>query len=154
MNKLQTTRFGEIDINEQEIIQFPKGILGFSEYHNFLLIPVDEKKEVPFYYLQSAEEGDLCFVLLDTFAFFKEYDFELDETTVQEIGLEKPEDVFVLTMVTSKGNLKEATTNLKAPIILNTSNKKAMQVVLEKGDYIIKQPLFNSEQKPNEVVKG
>jgi flagellar assembly factor FliW len=153
--KFVTERFGELEINQEEVLSFPKGMLGFTEEKKYVLIPADDKQETPFSFLQSVEEGELCFVVLDTFSFFKEYDFELDEATLAELEIEKPEDVLVFTMVTIKDSLKEATTNLKAPLIINSMKRRGKQVILEKGDYLIKQPLFDPHPKTNlSLVKG
>jgi flagellar assembly factor FliW len=153
--KFTTERFGEIEVTEENVINFSKGILGFDDLKKFALFPADEKQETPFYFLQSVEEGSLCFFLLDTFSFFSEYDIELEDSSVTELGVEKPEDVLVFTIVTVQGDLKEATTNLKAPVIINLNKRLAKQVVIEKGDYLIKQPLFSKDEKPSlKVIKG
>jgi flagellar assembly factor FliW len=141
--KVKTSRLGEIGVNEKNIIVFPNGILGFSEYSKYIILPADENQETPFYYLQSIEDENLSFIILRTFSFFQTYDFELDESTVVELDIKESVDVQVFSIVTAKGNLKEATTNLKAPIIINNKTNHAKQVVLEKGDFLIKQPLFS-----------
>jgi flagellar assembly factor FliW len=153
--KLKTERFGEIEVNEKAVLILPKGILGFNEYTKYVILPADANQDTPFFFLQSLEEGKLSFLILDTFSFFSSYDFELDKQTIEDIGLEKPEDVDVFTVVTAQGSLKDATTNLKAPIVINSNNQIAKQVVLENGDFLIKQPLFNSNKKSKlTVVKG
>jgi flagellar assembly factor FliW len=140
--KVRTLRVGEQEIDEKDIILFPKGIMGFVENKKYIILPVDKKRETPFSYLQSIEEEDLSFIILDTFSFFQEYDFELDEHTLAELDIKEPNEVQVYSIVTASGSLKEATTNLKAPIIINSKTNHARQVVLEKGDYLIKHPLF------------
>jgi flagellar assembly factor FliW len=153
--KFTTERFGEIEVAEENVISFSKGILGFDDLKRFVLFPADEKQDTPFYFLQSVEEGNLCFFILNTFSFFPEYDIELEDSSVVELEVEKPEDVLVFTIVTVQGNLKEATTNLKAPVIININKRQAKQIVIEKGDYLIKQPLFSKDEKPSlKVVKG
>jgi flagellar assembly factor FliW len=111
--KIITERFGEIEIAKENVISFSKGILGFDDLKQFVLFPADEKQETPFYFLQSIEEGSLCFFMLDTFSFFPEYDIELEESTVAEVEVEKPEDVVVFTTVTVHGDLKKQQQILK-----------------------------------------
>jgi flagellar assembly factor FliW len=153
--KITTERFGEIEVSQESIITFSKGILGLDAAKKFVLFPADEQEETPFFFLQSVEEGGLCFFILNTFSFFPEYDIELDELTIAELEIEEPEDLLVFTIVTVQGNLKEATTNLKAPVIINSNKKIAKQIVIEKGDYLIKQPLFSTDSKPGlKMVKG
>lgn len=141
--KLQTIRFGEIEIQPEQIITFPKGIPSFEEYKQLALLPVEDNEENPFFFLQSTEEQSLCFFLIDTFTFFTDYNVELDEPTIKDLEIVSPEDILIFTMVTAKGSLKEATTNLKGPIIINLKKKLGKQILLDKGDYLIKQPLFS-----------
>ncbi|WP_202079358.1 flagellar assembly protein FliW [Caldalkalibacillus salinus] len=140
--QLQTTRFGELQIEEDRILHFNKGLLGFEDKHGFVLIPAQEG-ETSFYYLQSVEEESLSFILLDTLTFFKDYDFTLKDQVLKELNIQKPEDIQVFTLVTVTDSLKHATTNLKAPVIIHTHNRQGKQIVLEE-DYLIKQPLFQN----------
>lgn len=145
--KIQTTRFGEIEVEDSQLITFIKGIPGFEEDKKFVLIPADEKGESPFFFLQSIDTADISFVLLDTFSFFKEYDVNLEDSVIEKLEIEKPEDVIVLTTVTVKGDLERATTNLKAPLVINHHKQLGMQIVLDQKQYMIKQPLFQNSQK-------
>lgn len=144
--KVQTSKFGEIDVQPEQVITFAKGILAFEDYKQFTLLPADKNEETSFFFLQSIEEKEVCFFLLDTLTFFSDYDIEIDQTTVDELEVKEPEELFVSTIITIKGELQKATTNLKAPIIINASQKKGKQIVLEQGDYLIKQPLFTQLQ--------
>jgi flagellar assembly factor FliW len=148
-----TSRFGEIEVDSKEVITFSKGILGFNEYRKYVLLPADDKeKDTPFFFLQSTEKEDLCFFMLDTLSFFKEYDIEITADTIEVLNIDHVEDVHVLTIVTVVGSLKDSTTNLKAPVIINIREKLAKQVVLEKGDYLIKQPLFTQDTKSRSSI--
>lgn len=140
--KIQTANFGEVEIPDSSVITFNKGIPGFEEYKKYALLPADEKGETPFFFLQSIEEEEVNFFLVDPFTYFKEYDIKLEEQMVNRLELEDPSDAIVLTTVTVKGEIKDATTNLKAPLVINNKGQLGMQVVLENKDYLIKQPLF------------
>lgn len=144
--KIQTTRFGEIEVADSSIITFNKGIPGFEEYKKYALIPADEKGESPFFFLQSIEEVEVNFFLVDPFSFFKEYDIKLEDQMVDKLALNDPTDAIVLTTVTAKGEIKDATTNLKAPLVINNNRQLGMQIVLDNKDYLIKQPLFQSAE--------
>jgi flagellar assembly factor FliW len=144
---IQTARFGEMEVDENRLITFAKGIPGFEEDKRYVLLPADEQGETPFFFLQSVERAELSLLLLDSFSFFEGYDVELGDSLIGKLEIKKPEDVLVLTTVTAKGGLKEATTNLKAPIVINHSKRLGMQVVLENKSYMVKQPLFLHQQK-------
>src|SRR5256886_10348038 len=82
---IATTRFGRLEVNEERIIAFPHGLLGFPQYQRFALIQTGEENY--FFWLQSVDEPSLAFVVTDPAIFFKDYDFALKEETQQEIGL-------------------------------------------------------------------
>ena len=145
--KIQTTRFGELEIADSSVITFNKGIPGFEESKEYVLIPADDKGETPFFFLQSIDREEVNFFLVDPFSFFKEYDVKLEEQMVERLELESPSDALVLTTVTAKGEIKDATTNLKAPLVINNSKQLGMQIVLDNKDYLIKQPLFQHSEK-------
>jgi flagellar assembly factor FliW len=145
--KIQTTRFGELEIADSSVITFNKGIPGFEESKKYVLIPADDKGETPFFFLQSIEKEEVNFFLVDPFSFFKEYDIKLEDQMVERLELESPTDALVLTTVTANGEIKDATTNLKAPLVINNNRQLGMQVVFDNRDYLIKQPLFQHSEK-------
>lgn len=145
--KIQTVRFGEIEVAESQLITFLKGIPGFDEVKKYVLLPADESGESPFFFLQSAEKAEISFLLLDTFSFFNDYDVKLDDAVIEKLEIDKPEDVIVLTTVTVQGDLQQATTNLKAPLVINHTKLLGTQIVLDNRPYMIKQPLFKDNQK-------
>jgi len=145
--KIRTTRFGELEIADNSVITFNKGIPGFEESKKYVLIPADEKGQTPFFFLQSIDREEVNFFLVDPFSFFEEYDIKLKDQMVEKLELENPSDAIVLTTVTAKGEIKDATTNLKAPLIINNSKQLGMQIVLDNKDYLIKQPLFQHSEK-------
>lgn len=144
--KIQAARFGEIEVADSSIITFNKGIPGFEEFKKYALLPADENGESPFFFLQSIDEEDVNFFLVDPFSFFKEYDIKLEEQMVDRLELQDPTDAIVLTTVTATGEIKDATTNLKAPLVINNNRQFGMQIVLDNKDYLIKQPLFQDAE--------
>ncbi|WKA53936.1 flagellar assembly protein FliW [Planococcus shixiaomingii] len=142
--KIQTTQFGELKIADNRIITFEKGIPGFEESKQYILLPADENGESPFFFLQSIDIEELSFFLVDPFSFFKDYDVKLEEKMVERLALEDAADVIVLTTVSVTGEMKDATTNLKAPLVINNMKQLGMQTVLDNKTYQIKQPLFQT----------
>lgn len=141
MRKVYTSRFGEIEVDENKIVYFKDGIPAFEEEHEFIILPYDE--ESPYYFMQSLASPDLAFLLTIPDIFFKDYSFEIDDETVKELGIENSENVFIYTMVTiPNGSIRYMTANLLAPIVLNSANMHAKQLVLEKSNYTTKHRLF------------
>ena len=146
MRKIYTSRFGEIEVDEKKIVHFKDGIPAFEEEHEFVILPYEE--ESPYYFMQSLKSPDLAFLLTIPFLFFKDYSFELDDTTIEELGIKNQDDVFYYSMITiPNGSIRYMTANLVAPIVLNSENMKAKQVVLEKSNYTTKHRLFPESAK-------
>jgi flagellar assembly factor FliW len=137
---IQTTRFGDIDVPDECIIQFETGMLGFPQQKQFALFPYEP--ESAFFFLQSTTEPNLTFLMADPYRFFNDYEFELDDTlaTKMELGGDNPPHVYVV--ATLKENLEDTTVNLVAPVVVSWKKREALQVILDNKAYTIKQPLF------------
>ena len=146
MRKVYTSRFGEIEVDEKKIVHFKNGIPAFEEEHEFIILPYDE--ESPYYFMQSVKSPDLAFLLTIPFLFFPEYSFEVDEETEKELDITNQDEIFYYTMVTiPNGSIRYMTANLLAPVVLNSKNMQAKQVVLEKSNYTTKHRLFPEPAK-------
>lgn len=146
MNVIHSARFGPLQYDPQQVITFPKGIPGFDTFTQYILLPLDQEQSHPFYILHSVEDGKLSFMVLDTLRFFPSYEIKLADEVVEELQIEKPEDVLILSTVTVRGDWQTATTNLKAPLVINTVKRLGQQVVLDQSEYLIKQPLFEPKE--------
>lgn len=150
MKKVQTVRFGEIEVEESKIVRFKEGIPAFEEEKEFLIIPYDE--ESPYVFLQSLKTPELAFLMTMPFVFFPEYEIEIDDDSISELEIEKQEDVLIYSLITiPAGNIKSMTTNLMAPIVINQVNLQGKQIILDKNKYKTKHRLFQEE---NTVAEG
>lgn len=136
--EFSTKIYGDISYKEEEIITFKKGIPGFEGLTKFILF---EYKENPvFNILHSIEDENIALIVINPFDFFKEYEINLKNETIGELSIEAETDVKIINTITL--NKDGITTNLKAPIILNIKNKFGQQIILDREEYKIKQPLF------------
>ncbi|MFD2615556.1 flagellar assembly protein FliW [Paenibacillus gansuensis] len=140
--KLETKYLGEVEVQEQDIITFNEGIPGFKEYRQYVILQVDES--VSIYYLQSVDTSELSFVITNPFVFYPEYELEIPQDVLEQLRIEKTEEVAIYTILTIKETLKTATVNLLAPLIINLSNRQAKQVVLINTEYETKHSLIGS----------
>ncbi|MNC28491.1 Flagellar assembly factor FliW [compost metagenome] len=138
---IETVTLGQLDINEEQIYHFPKGIPGFESETDFAVI---ELQEGPFSYLQSLKTDTLALLLTDPFLFYKSYEFELPQSEMEELAIQT--SVQVRAVVTIKEKLDESTLNLLAPIVFNPDKRIAKQVVLHRSDYSTKQLLWKEGQ--------
>ncbi|MBT2693681.1 flagellar assembly protein FliW [Bacillus sp. ISL-55] len=136
--KINTKYHGEVEV--EEILTFEKGLPGFVDEKQFALLPLSDDE---FYFvLQSVSTPGLAFVLTNPFHFMKEYDFQLEDATVDELSLESERDVAVYSILTVQDPFEKTTANLQAPIIINQRNRKAKQVILHDEQYKTKHPIF------------
>lgn len=140
--KLETRDFGQVEIDENEILTFTGPIFGFEEYKKFAFL-YQEGIDEHFIWLQSTEEPDLCFILLNPEAVTENYEPDLPAGISQTLG----EGPYMYWLVaTIRDPFTDSTVNLKSPIVVNPSLHKAAQVVLEEK-LPIRYPLFSKEDK-------
>ena len=150
MKKINTIRFGEIEVAENKVIHFREGIPAFEDEKEFLIIPYDEGS--PYVFLQSLQTGELAFLMTVPFVFFPDYEIEIDDESIDELEIEKQEDLLIYSLITiPSGKIKDMTTNLMAPIVINQTNLKGKQIILDKNKYKTKHRLFQEE---NTTVQG
>ena len=137
---IQSTRFGEIEVAETELLRFPGGIPGFPAEHTFAFLPY--QPDSPFAFLQSATDPDLSFIITDPFPFFKDYSFKLDDTIIADLDLADDNPPRIVNIVRIPEKTEEMTANLLAPIVINWTTRTAMQIVLEKSPYTVRHRLF------------
>ena len=123
---VQTTRFGQIEVDEKRVISFPAGLLGFSNHHRFVLLQPDD--EGVFFWLQSCEAPDLAFVVTDPMLWVKGYEVPIRAEQMAELRLARTEDAQVLVIVNKRDS--SLTVNLQGPLVVNTATLQAQQLVL------------------------
>lgn len=131
--EIQTKYHGVITLVEKEIITFERGIPGFPEEDAFVVLPLEE--DSAFSILQSTKTGTLAFVLINPFHYFPEYDFTIEDQIVEKLDITSSEDIIVYTILTIQEPFENTTTNLQAPVIINTRNQHGKQVILNNDKY-------------------
>ncbi len=144
--KIKTKHFGEIEFPEGAIIEFPEGIIGYPDYKRFIII--EDKDFEPFKYLQSVDNPDFALPVIDPFLIRKDYLIVVLSEEHQKIGLKslsKEEKWVAFCVVVIEKDIKKSIVNLKAPIIINTEERKGIQVIQLTDDYDVEEPLFSKE---------
>ena len=131
------------ELKEQKTtLHFPQGLYGFETFTKFDLFPAEVE---PLLRMQSTESKDLSFLLVDPFLFFEDYELDIDDDTLDLLEIEEADDIHILTLITiSKTVPANVTTNLQGPIVINSKNKKARQIVLIDTEYKTKHNLFDN----------
>nr|WP_106783726.1 flagellar assembly protein FliW [Lysinibacillus timonensis] len=144
---IENDYLGEVEVNSSNIIIFEHGIPGFEEEKEFVILSIEEQSA--FQMLQSLKTKSLAFIITDPGYVVPNYIFDLDEATVHSLEIKEEREVAVFTIVSLKETIADSTTNLKAPIVINKSNKKAKQVILDNDEYTIRHRI-GSESKRGE----
>jgi len=137
---VKTGRFGQLTVGDDERIHIPSGVLGFSQYTRFCL--VDPGDETLIVWLQSLENPDVAFPLLEPKIFKPDYSARLSAAELRELKLENINQSAVFSILTIGDDVMQMTANLKAPLVINLKEQIARQVVLQENEYGIKQPMF------------
>lgn len=136
--KANTRVFGEIDIEEDKIITMEKGMIGFPELKKFALIFNKERgaKRLSIMWLQSMDDGDIAFPVIIPTLIKPDYHPTVSDEIISPLGELTEENTYMLVTVKVPRNMEDIACNLKAPIVINTDNNKAVQLIVE-DDYDI-----------------
>ena len=147
--KLTTRVFGEIDIEDEKIINFEDGIIGFPDLKKFTLI-YDEEKEnnSNIIWMQSLDEPAFAMPVMNPLLVKENYNPIVEDELLKALGNLAEENTLVLVTVTVPQNIEKTSVNLKAPIVINAKEKKAVQVIVE--DENVKYEIYDILQAQKE----
>lgn len=144
--KLATTRFGELNLNEDRLLFFSRGLIGFEDCHRFCLLDFGDP-DSGFKWLQSADRGDLAFVIADPTLFAADYAPVLPGSVQKELNLKSFEEAVFMGICVIPEKSEESTVNLLAPVVINPVERLASQVVLSDQSYPMRHRMFVSESR-------
>ena len=149
--KITTTRFGEIEVEEDLFFKFDSPILGYEKETQFVMIEGSSNEKSPFKWLQSTNTPDLAFPITAPAYFGIEYVFELPESIQDLLEIKTAEDIFVLNIASiPHANPRKSTVNLLAPLIFNVKKHTAAQAILSGSGFKVAHPLFDDNKKDKE----
>lgn len=141
--RIRTLKFGEVDVPEERLLQFPDGIPGFPQLGRCCLLPQEAAPGLR--WLQSVDDPALVFLTLEPHLVFPNYHIELPEADAVALGLTDPGRAAVLAMVTISADGSAISANLAAPIVINTETLLARQVIMDGDSYPVRQPIGRGE---------
>jgi len=125
--RVNTKAYGPREIDERQRITFPHGLLGFEKFMDYVLLDAERQ---PFYWLQSVDVEGLAFILVNPFLFRPDYELDIDDTDLSEIGISDPEDSLIFSIVTIPSDGSPMTANLQGPLVINREARMARQAIL------------------------
>jgi flagellar assembly factor FliW len=129
---VRTTRFGEIEVTDNMVIDFQNGLGGFPELKKFFMV----SHNVHVRWMQSMDNPDIAFILMEPFEMIPEYAFKIDINAEQYLDIVDASTLitFVMLAVRDDGLTLSVTANLRTPVLINTENMKGAQLTIEDSD--------------------
>lgn len=138
--KCTATRFGSFEVRAESVLTFPSGLLGFTEHRRYVIL--DHDTDAPFKWLQSVEEPELAFVIMDPALFHPGYHVDVPADALAEIGAKEREDLALVVILTiPSDDPVRITANLRGPLVISHRTKLGKQLVLSE-EFPTRHPLF------------
>lgn len=146
--KLLTKIFDEVEIDDDKIITFANGIIGFPDLQRFAIIH-DEKRgaKSPIRWLQSLDEPAFAMPVMDPLTVLESYDPQVEDELLKPVGDLDKDQMLVLVTLTVPSDITKMSVNLKAPLVINAKERKACQVIAEGDEFAVKYPIYEFIQK-------
>ena len=142
---IQTSRFGEIEVEENQIISLPSGLVGFSEDRRFVIR--EDDAAAPFLWLQSVDNNGLAFVMIEPHVSISNYELELTQEHLNKLDAKNIEELKVFVLVTMAKEMKDVTINLQGPLLFNPEKRLGLQFIIPDGKYSTRHLLFGDKLK-------
>ena len=125
--KIATKAYGEIEVDDRQKIVFPQGLLGFEALKDYIILDAERQ---PFYWLQSIDVEQVAFILVNPFLFRPDYEVNISNDELAEIGINSPQKALIFSIVTVPHDGGPMTANLQGPLVINRDLKTGKQAVL------------------------
>ncbi len=147
---VKTKFFGEVDLPEEKILTFERGLIGLADYKRFTILYDCEKEETNISWLQSVDEPTLALPVIKPWLVKEEYNPTVEDELLSSLGELTEENLVILLTMTAPADIKEMTVNLKAPVIINADTRKAVQIIADNQDYEVKYKVYEILNKKQE----
>ena len=145
----ETRLFGTITIEDEKLITFPEGIVGFPFLKQFALIHDAENENAPIMWLQSMEEPTFAMPVIEPLLVVDNYNPTVNDEYMEPVGELAEDQIYSLVTITVPPQIENMSVNLKAPIVINMANNQAVQIIVE-DDYKVKHPIYETLKKRRE----
>lgn len=148
---VKTKYFGEINLEEDKIITFPAGIMGFEDYKRYtILYGVEDGEKANISWLQSLDEQALALPVINPFLIKEDYNPIVEDEILKPLGDINEYNLVILLSLTVPSDVTKMSVNLKAPFIINSDTRKGSQIIVENQDYEVKYYIYDKMKKLKE----
>ncbi len=146
--RIQTKIFGEVEIDDEKIIRFENGIIGFPELTEFVLMHDSEKADGgAVRWLQSLQEPAFAMPVMDPLLVAPDYNPQVEDELLKPVGTLDPDQLLVLVTLTVPSDIQQMSVNLRAPIVIQTQSRKACQIIVDNDSYPVKYQIYELLQR-------
>ena len=144
--KIFSKRFDtELEFDDKMILKLDWGLFGFPNSKRFCILELDADN-APFKWLHDVDNTNVALLITDPYQFFPQYNPKISEGIIQDLKIKDLQDELMLfTIVKVAKGGAEAFTNLRAPVVVNSTTKEARQIILESDEYSVKTMLFSRD---------
>jgi flagellar assembly factor FliW len=125
--KVSTKAYGLIDVDERQKITVSTGLFGFESFRDYILLDAERQ---PFYWLQSMDVEQVAFILVNPFLFRPDYELDISDEDLSEIGISDPQKALIFSIVTIPADGGPMTANLQGPLVINRETRQGKQAIL------------------------
>lgn len=150
---IKTRYFGEINLDENKIVTFDSGLMGFEQYKRFTILYNIEDDKSKISWLQSVDEPNLALPIISPAVVKEDYNPTVEDEVLQSLGELTEENLVVFLIITVPSDIKKTTVNLKAPIIINADTRKGCQIIVENSEYTVRYNVYDI-MKERKKIKG
>ena len=142
MIKINTRDFGETEVSESAVLNFPNGVFAFEDDRKFAVLSPLGEDTYPMW-LQSMDHQELCFIVFDPSLIDDTYQVTLDSSEKRILNLKEGDNIKCLAIAKVPEDFRQTTVNMKSPIVINPETNTALQVILPL-DYPFRHPIYES----------
>lgn len=140
---IQTRAFGEVTIDDDKIITFPNGIIGFPDLQRFALLhDTDRGENAGIHWLQSLDDPGFAMPVMNPLIVKEDYNPTINDDVLIPLGELNDDNALILVAVTVPADLRKMSVNLCGPIVINSDTRKGRQIIVEEEDYSVKFPIY------------
>jgi flagellar assembly factor FliW len=139
---ISTTRFGNLTIEESDVLTFIDGLIGMEDCQGWVLLADAENSALA--WLQSLERPEVALGVVSPRRFVPDYQVRVARREIVSLGLDNPSDAQVLAIISNVGGT--LTLNLKAPLVVHLSNRVGRQIVA-RDDHAVQHRLQSTTRR-------
>lgn len=142
---IDTDRFGTFDTRDSKLIEFPQGLPGFEDLHDFIILEVGQTK--PIYWLQSTEDKFIALPVILTFEVLDDYYIDIRDNELDELHIESQNDLLIMNVLVIPEQIEKMTVNLAAPIVINAVRGIGKQIIIDAKSMSVRKPIYEAIMK-------